>query len=226
MLFSLVVLQCSLLAPAWELLRCYSWAKAVTRLSHPEPVPLGIALLVLYNPPAKLLENPEITNTGSLYLLSEFVFTFRVSRLKTLLLETLWACASCANGPAALFALSLIFGRFFFFSRFFPKTRRSVPGPFSPEDTWAKSHHFINFQGKGLWRCLMNSTQDQDQRSDVLFLEKSPLCVVLWPDGTFQTPLQTGCCNLHIVLLVSITPPHFWFMPLKTRLLLALSVFG
>lgn len=55
----------------------------------------------------------------------------------------------------------------------------------------------------------MNSTQDQDQRSDVLFLEKSPLCVVLWPDGTFQTPLQTGCCNLHIVLLVSITPPHF-----------------
>lgn len=121
MLFSLVVLQCSLLAPAWELLQCYSWAKAVTRLSHPEPVPLGIPLLVLYNPPAKLLENPEITNTGSLYLLSEFVFTFRVSRLKTLLLETLWACASCANGPAALFALSLIFGRFFFFLASFQK---------------------------------------------------------------------------------------------------------
>lgn len=45
----------------------------------------AVPALRAYNPRVKLLENPETTNTSSWYLLSDLVFTFQASHLKTLL---------------------------------------------------------------------------------------------------------------------------------------------
>lgn len=65
MLLSLAVLQCSLLAPAWEFLGCYSGAKAGTRLSLPRACapgdsPGGATTPGTDSPGVTLLGTPEI----------------------------------------------------------------------------------------------------------------------------------------------------------------------
>lgn len=77
------------------------------------------------NPGVKLLQNPEITNTGSLYLLSELVFTFRALRLKTSLRETLHA----PPAQAAPLALSLITFRKYFLFSFLCKNSQNCSRP-------------------------------------------------------------------------------------------------
>lgn len=183
-----------------------------------------------YNPWVKLLENPETTNTSSWYLLSDLVFTFRASHLKTLL--CLKTTLLMPHGLAALLAFSLMILTDISLFHFAKSEVFQVPyhqriHELSPTALFFPRQRFLASSG--------GKTQHQDQRPDAFFLHvpRRLLPAAPWCQGSGRGLRRAGAAGAFLAspwglrcAAASIPPPRFWFMLLKTRLLLALCVFG